>query len=67
MQIEEIAIKEVDILDKIKKSNAKEDDVIKVVEEMKKAKVKVLRDEEWRKEDRLILRDGQVYVSKNEK
>ena len=67
MQIEEIAIKEVDILDKIKKSNAKEDDVIKVVEEMKKAKVKVLRDKEWRKEDRLILRDGQVYVSKNEK
>ena len=36
----------VDILDKIRKSEAKDDEVVKVVEEMKKAGIKMLRDEE---------------------
>ena len=36
----------VDILEKIRKSEARDDEVIKVVEEMKKAGVKMLRDEE---------------------
>ena len=39
-------IEKVDILEKIRKSEAKDDEVIKVVEEMKKAEVKMLRDEE---------------------
>ena len=34
-----------DIIEKIKKSEARDDEVIKVVEEMKKAGVKVLRNE----------------------
>ena len=34
-----------DIIEKIKKSEARDDEVIKVVEEMKKAGVKVLRHE----------------------
>ena len=36
----------VDILEKIRKSEARDDEVIKAVEEMKKAGVKMLRDEE---------------------
>jgi len=36
----------IDILEKIRKSEAKDDKVIKIVEEMKKAEVKMLRDEE---------------------
>jgi len=36
----------IDIIEKIKKSEARDDEVIKVVEEMKKAEVKVLRNEE---------------------
>ena len=35
-----------DIIEKIKKSEARDDEVIKVVEEIKKARVKVLRNEE---------------------
>jgi len=34
---------EEEIIEKIKKSEARDDEVIKVVEEMKKARVKVLR------------------------
>jgi len=39
--------------------------VIKTVEEMKRAGVKVLRDEEWREEDKIILREGKVYMPKD--
>ena len=35
MQVAEIVIKEIDLLEKIRKSEAKDDKVIKVVEEMK--------------------------------
>ena len=40
--------------------------MIKAVEEMKRAGVKMLRDEEWREEDGLMLKEGKVYVPKDE-
>ena len=40
--------------------------MIKAVEEMKKMGVKMLRDEEWREEDRLMLKERKVYVPKDE-
>jgi len=46
VRIEEVIMKGVNILEKIRKSEAKDDEVIKVVEEMKKAEVKMLRDKE---------------------
>jgi len=42
----EVIIEGVNILEKIRKSEAKDNEVIKVVEEMKKAGVKMLRDKE---------------------
>jgi len=45
-QVSEVIIEGIDILDKIRKSEAKDDEVVKAVEEMKRAGVKVLRDEE---------------------
>ena len=38
-------IERVDLLEKIKKSDTKDDKVIKAVEEIKQAEVKILRDE----------------------
>jgi len=35
VRIAEVIIEEIDLLDKIKKSNAKDDEVVKAVEEMK--------------------------------
>jgi len=43
----EVVIDGVDILDKIRKSKTKDDEVVKAVEKMKRTGVKVLRDEEW--------------------
>jgi len=66
VQVEEVVIEEVDILDKIRKSKAVDNKIVKVVEKIKKTNVKVLRNEEWREEDRLMLKDRKVYVPKDE-
>jgi len=55
------------IIRKIKEARDKDKKVIKVVEEMKKAGVKMLRDEEWQIEEGLVLKKGRVYVPKDEK
>jgi len=67
IRITEVVIEGVDLLDKVRKCKAKDDEVVKAVEEMKRAGVKMLRDEEWRQEDGLMLKEGKVYVTKDEK
>jgi len=42
----EIIVDGVDLLEKVRKSKVKDDKVIKAVEEMKQAEVKMLRDKE---------------------
>ena len=42
----EIIVDRVDLLEEVKKSKVKDDEVVKVVEKMKRAEVKTLRDEE---------------------
>ena len=56
---------EVDIVEKIKKARGKDEEVVRVVEKMKKAGIKVVRGEEWQLEGDLILKKGNVYVSKD--
>ena len=65
--MQEVVIEEseVDILEKIKKARSKDKKVVKVVEEMKKAKVKMLRGDEWQIEGDLVLKEGKVYMLKN--
>jgi len=66
-EVSEVVIDRVDILDKIRRSEVRDDKVVKAVEEMKQAGVKVLRDKEWREHEGLMLKEGKVYVPKNEK
>jgi len=49
-----------DIIEKIKKLKARDDEVIK-------AEVKVLRNKEWQIEDDLVLKEGKVYIPRNKK
>ena len=48
-RLEEVIIEEleVDILEKIKKARSRDKDVVRIVEEMKKAKVKELQGSKW--------------------
>ena len=57
---------EVDLVEKIKKARSKDENVIRVVEEMKKAGVKELRGNEWKIEGDLVLKEGKVYILKDE-
>jgi len=66
-RVEEVLIEGVDLLKKVRESKARDDKVVKAVEEMKRAGVKILRDEEWREEDGFMLKEGKVYVPKDEK
>ena len=58
---------EEEIIEKIKKSEARDNEVIKAVEEIKKAEVKVLRNEEWQIEENLVLKERKVYVPRDKK
>ena len=57
---------EVDLLEKIKKARSKDENIVRVIEEMKKAEVRELRGNEWKMEGELVLKEGKVYVPKDE-
>ena len=56
----------VGLVEKIRKARSKDEDVVRVVEEMKKAGVKELRGNEWKIEGDLVLKEGKIYVPKDE-
>ena len=52
---------EKDIIEKLEVKNNK---VVKVVKEIKKIEVKVLKNNEWQIEDELLLKERKIYVLK---
>jgi len=66
--LQEVVIEgpEIDIVERIKKARSKNEDVVRVVEEMKRAKVKELRGEEWKIEGELVLKEEKIYVLRDE-
>jgi len=54
------------LLEKIRKTRSKDKDIVRVVEEMKKTKVKELKEDEWKIEGELVLKEEKVYVLKDE-
>ena len=63
----EVKIEGVDLLEKVRESKVRDDEVIKAMEEMKQAGVKVLRDEKWREIDRIMYKEEKIYIPKDEK
>jgi len=49
-----------------KQSKVKDDKVVKAVEEIKWTKVKMLRNEEWRKIDGIMYKEGKVYIPRDD-
>jgi len=66
-EIVEVIVDGVDLLEEVRKSKVKDNEVVKVVEEMKRAGVKMLRNEEWREVDGVMYKEGKVYVPKDDK
>jgi len=67
IEMVEIIVDGVDLLEEVKKSKVKDDEIVKVVEEMKRAGVKMLRDEEWREVDSVMYKEGKVYIPKDDR
>ena len=59
-------IGEGNLRERIKKAQEEDKKVVKAVEELKKAGVKTLRDEEWEIEDGVVLKEGRIYVPEGE-
>jgi len=57
---------EINIVEKIKKARDKDEEVVRVVEEIKKAGVKVLQEDKWQMEGDLVLKEGKIYIPKDE-
>ena len=57
----------VDVIEKIKIAKGKDEEIVKVVEEMKKAGVKILWGDEWQIEGDLVLKKEKVYIPKDKK
>jgi len=63
----EVIVEGVDLLEKVKQSEVKGNEMIKAVEEIKQAEVKILRDREWREVNGIIYKEGKVYIPKDKK
>ena len=66
-EIVEIIVDGIDLLEEIRKSKVKDNEVVKAMEEMKQAGVKMLRDKEWREVDGVMYKEGKVYVPRDNK
>jgi len=62
----EIIVEKGNLRERIKKVQEGDERVVKTVEELKKAGVKMLRDEEWEIEDRVVLKEGRIYMPEGE-
>jgi len=63
----EIIVDGVDLLEEVRKSKVKDNKIVKAVEKMKRAGVKMLRDEEWREIDSVMYKERKVYVPKDDR
>ena len=63
----EIIVEGVDLLEKVRQSKVKDNKVVKAVKEMKQARVKMLRNKEWREANDIMYKEGKVYMPKDNK
>jgi len=59
-------IKEENLRERIKRVQEGDEKVVKVVEEMKKTRIKTLRDKEWEIEDRIVIKERKIYIPEGE-
>jgi len=59
-------IEEENLKERIKKVQEGDEKVIKAVEELKRAGIKTLKNEEWKIEDRIVMKEEKIYVPEGE-
>jgi len=59
-------IEEGNLKERIKRAQKGDERVVKVVEELKRAGIKTLKDKEWEIEDGIVMKEGRIYVPEGE-
>ena len=59
-------IKKENLKERIRRVQEEDEKVVKVVEELKRAGIKTLKDEEWKIEDGLVMKEGRIYMPEGE-
>ena len=62
----ETLVEEGDLKERIKRAQEDDEKVVKAVEELKKAGIKMLKDEEWEIEEGIVMKEGRIYVLEGE-
>ena len=58
----ETIMEEKDLRERIKKVQEGDEKIVKAVEELKRIEIKALKDEEWKVEDRIVLKERKIYI-----
>jgi len=58
----EMLVEEENLKERIKRVQKEDKKIVKVVEELKKAGIKMLKEEEWEIENRIVMKEGKIYV-----
>jgi len=62
----EMIIEKENLKERIRRAQEEDKKVVKAVEELKRAGIKILKDEEWKLEDGLVIKEGRIYVPEGE-
>ena len=62
----ETIIEEENLKERIKKVQEGNKKVVKVVEELKRAGIKMLKNEEWKIENGIVMKEGRIYMPEGE-
>jgi len=59
-------IEEKNLKEKIKRAQEGDERIVKAVEELKRAGIKMLKDKEWKIEDKIVMKKGKIYILEEE-
>jgi len=62
----ETMVEKGDLKERIKRVQEGDERVVKAVEELKRAGIKTLKDEEWEIEDGIVTKEGKIYIPEGE-
>jgi len=62
----EMLVEEGDLKERIKRAQEDNKKVVKATEKLKKAGIKMLKDEEWEIEEGIVMKEGRIYVPEGE-
>jgi len=62
----ETLVEEGNLKERIKRVQEEDEKVVKAIEELKKAGIKMLKDKEWEIKDGIVMKEGKIYVLEKE-